>query len=235
VPPFVPPQLPSPVTDIAVTKVADKTNAVVGQQVTYTITVVNNGPSDAANVVLVDEIPPQETLVSISDTACSGTQVITCNFGTIPAGGSRMFTVTTLAATPGTATNTATVTTTTPETNTGNNRVQVSVPITGPFVPPALPCAVVNLQHETLVAGKTTTLVVTAKRGSAPAAGVRVSVEGPGIDMSKRTDSSGRARFEIAPSGVGVVHVQLAQRAGCASGSADVPVAGEFRPPRLTG
>jgi len=215
--------------------VADKANAVVGDRVTYTVTVVNNGPSDAANVIVVDELPPEETLVSISDSACGGTQVITCNFGTIPAGGSRMFTVVALAATPGTAINTATSTTTTPETNTGNNRVQVSVTVAGPFVPPAVRCAVVSLQHEALASGRTTTLTVTARRGAAPAPGLRVSLHGPGIDVSKLTDAAGRARFEITPTGVGVLRVTITQRAGCATEPAEVPVAGEFRPPRLTG
>jgi hypothetical protein len=144
-------------------------------------------------------------------------------------------TVVTLARSPGTAVNPATVTTTTPETTTANNRAQASVPITGPFVPPKTQCAAVSVQHGALVAGHQVTVDVTAKRNGDAASGVRVSLHGPGIDVTKATDSGGHARFVVAPKSVGVLRIQVAQSADCATPPQEIPIPGAFKPPRLTG
>lgn len=57
--------------DLAVTKTADATGTVYpGDQITYTIDVVNNGPSDATGVTVTDNLPA--TVAYVSDT-CGGT------------------------------------------------------------------------------------------------------------------------------------------------------------------
>jgi uncharacterized repeat protein (TIGR01451 family) len=237
-PPSTAPVVPPPgaaSTDIAVTKVSDRPSAIVGQQVTYTLTVVNNGPSDALDVVLVDTLPSQESFVSVSDAVCTGTTIITCNFGTIAAGASRSVTVVTLASSPGTATNTATVTTTTPETNTTNNQAQATVPITGPFKPPAARCAVLSLSHGTLVAGRRTSVGVVARVNGAPAGGVQVELSGPGIRLVTTTSASGRASFSVTPHGTGVLRVHVIQAQSCPQTVSELSVPGAFRPPKLTG
>ncbi len=43
--------------DLAITKTMSPATPVAGQQVTYTLTVKNNGPSDARKVVITDELP----------------------------------------------------------------------------------------------------------------------------------------------------------------------------------
>lgn len=161
--------------------------------------------------------------------------MITCNYGTLDAGASRTVTIVTLARSPGDATNPATVTTTTPETTAANNRAQVTVPISGPFVPPKTPCAVFTLDHGPLVAGREATVVVTARRNGIAASGVRVTVHGPGIDGTKITDSAGHARFVVRAQSVGLLRVQLVQRAGCPAVPQEIPIPGAFEPPRLTG
>ncbi|MFI5729684.1 hypothetical protein ACIA49_06135 [Kribbella sp. NPDC051587] len=50
--------------DLAITKTMAPANPVAGQQVTYTLTVKNNGPSDAQKVVITDELPRGLTKVS---------------------------------------------------------------------------------------------------------------------------------------------------------------------------
>ena len=48
----------SPTADISVTKVAAPDPVVAGQKVTWTATVANAGPSNAAGVVFTDPLPP---------------------------------------------------------------------------------------------------------------------------------------------------------------------------------
>ena len=67
-----------------------------GPRIKYTITVVNNGPSDALNVVGIDTLPLDGKKVPYvfdnGNGICAyvlATHKVTCNFGTIPAGQSR--------------------------------------------------------------------------------------------------------------------------------------------------
>lgn len=76
-----------PSTDLSITKTADSTSVRAGDEVTYTITARNNGPSDATAVVMTDPLPSGITFVSVTSTkgTCSGTTTVTCNLGTLTA------------------------------------------------------------------------------------------------------------------------------------------------------
>ena len=54
------------IADVAATKTGPS-NILPGGTITYTITVTNNGPSDATNVVIADQLPTGVTFVSASD------------------------------------------------------------------------------------------------------------------------------------------------------------------------
>ena len=107
--------------DVGVTIV---TNGVFSpQNVTYTISVTNNGPSTAHAVTLTDTLAPGLTLVSStpSQGSCAGTGPIVCSLGTMNSGSNATVTV---VATPGAAgsyPNTATVTATETDLNAANN------------------------------------------------------------------------------------------------------------------
>jgi hypothetical protein len=236
-PPTTTTPAPPPATDVSITKVPDRTSAVVGQRIVYVLDVVNNGAIPAVDVVVVDPLPPQESLVSVSDTACTGTTIISCSFGTLAPGDSRSVSIVTLARSPGTAENTATVTTTTPETTTSNNEAHASVPITAPFLPPpARPiCATVNVHHSTLLAGRPAVVDVVARRAGKPARGVRVEVRGMGVDIVRRTTVEGTVRVTLTPRAAGVLRVAVQQPAKCGTPIQEFAVPGAFRPPRLTG
>jgi uncharacterized repeat protein (TIGR01451 family) len=93
----------------------------------YQWTVTNSGPSDAANVVVRQELPMPKTAIYNSNNygcpAPTGTPpVLTCNLGTIPAGGSVTVQVNVLIrGNKGTITSTATVSSTTSDPTATNN------------------------------------------------------------------------------------------------------------------
>jgi uncharacterized repeat protein (TIGR01451 family) len=58
--------------DVGVTKTGSPSTVIIGNNETYTITVTNNGPSDAQNVQLTDAIPSSTTYVANSFTQVSG-------------------------------------------------------------------------------------------------------------------------------------------------------------------
>ncbi|MFF1633257.1 hypothetical protein [Leifsonia sp. NPDC058248] len=63
-------------TDVGVTKIVNDSTPLVGDDVTFTVTATNNGPSVATNVVVTDQVPnygPDSRLVYVSSTPSSGT------------------------------------------------------------------------------------------------------------------------------------------------------------------
>ncbi len=101
-----------------------------GQNVTYSITVRNIGPSDAQNVAWSDSIPAGTNFASVSQStgpafACSGTSSVTCTSSSLAAGASATFTLavqlSASASAGGPLCNTATVTSTTDDPDASNN------------------------------------------------------------------------------------------------------------------
>ena len=74
--------------DLAVTKLPDATTPSAGSQLTYTITVANNGPSDAVNAAFTDDLPlPPVAFVlpSQGDVTCGLTGLqVRCNVAIAP-------------------------------------------------------------------------------------------------------------------------------------------------------
>lgn len=77
--------------DLSITKVGSPDPVTAGSQLDYTITVTNNGPSTATNVVVSDTLPAGVVFLS-SSIPCSGSP-LTCNLGTLANGASTTFTV----------------------------------------------------------------------------------------------------------------------------------------------
>ncbi|HEX3583213.1 MAG TPA: DUF11 domain-containing protein [Thermoanaerobaculia bacterium] len=114
--------------DLAVTKTGPATPTAVGFDITYTITAVNNGPSDAFNVTLTDTMPANTTFASLSQTSgpsfnCTTGATVTCTIATFTNGASATFQLTVQNSAPGgtTVTNTATISSTTSDPNSANN------------------------------------------------------------------------------------------------------------------
>jgi uncharacterized repeat protein (TIGR01451 family) len=108
-------------TDLVVVKSAPP-SATVGQGMNYAITVTNNGPISATNVVLTDALPAGVSFVSdnTSQGTCSGSSTVTCNLGTLGNGASANVSIFVTATSTGTITNTASVTATEPDPTPGD-------------------------------------------------------------------------------------------------------------------
>jgi len=118
--------------DLEVTKTDSPDPVGLGENLTYTVVVTNNGPGNAQSVVLTDMIPANTTFVSNSGAAgwmcmnppVNGTGTITCTIPTLVDGAMATFTIVVkvnATACGATITNTATVSSATPEQNTMNN------------------------------------------------------------------------------------------------------------------
>ncbi|HVR37483.1 MAG TPA: hypothetical protein VMU84_00185 [Thermoanaerobaculia bacterium] len=128
----------TPSADLVVTKNGQGTvNA--GADITYTITLTNNGPSDASNVSLTDTLPAGTTFVSLMQTtgpalSCSTGATITCTAANFPVGTTATFTVVAhvnSALASGTViTNTATATSSTGDPNSGNESSSTNATVT---------------------------------------------------------------------------------------------------------
>jgi uncharacterized repeat protein (TIGR01451 family) len=124
----------TPSADVSVTKTDSPDPVIAGNNITYTITVTNNGPSDAQSLSLSDAVPANTTLVSVTTPAgwtrtdavpAGGTGTLTFTRPTQAASASSIFTVV-VNVTAGTAngttiTNTANVSSTTADATPGNN------------------------------------------------------------------------------------------------------------------
>ena len=126
--------------DLSITKSDSIDPATAGNSLTYTITVSNAGPSDAANIVVTDTLPSGVTFVLTSGCAEDINGAPTCSLGTIIAGNSKQYTVTVTvdASTTGTLTNSVSVSSDTTDPDTDNNTASENTTVASPniFDPP---------------------------------------------------------------------------------------------------
>ncbi len=163
----------TPQADVAVTKTGPA-KAIAGTNVVFTITVTNQGPSSATNVVLNDATPQGLTFVSNAGDCMS---LFPCSFGTLASGATRTVTATYFVppgyTTPDPIVNQATVSSTTPDPAPGNNTAQAAVSLNAPVA--ALAVTKSN-GVATVVAGTTTTYTITVQNtGPSAVPGVHVT------------------------------------------------------------
>ncbi len=117
-------------TDLSILKLDQPDPATPGTIMTYTLTVVNHGPSDAQDVVVTDALPAGLTFVGSSPANTTGPAPLTWNLGALAAGETTQITLWVMIAPDVTDpfTNTAVVGSSTPESNPANN---TSTTVTG--------------------------------------------------------------------------------------------------------
>ena len=121
----------TPTADLSITKTAPNL-VIVGNNLTYTLTVTNKGSSNATGVIVTDKLPSGVTFVLATPIgSCSqlvGT--VTCNQGNLAGGATDTIEIIVLPTTAGTLTNTANVKGNEPDPVTANNTSTVTTNLT---------------------------------------------------------------------------------------------------------
>lgn len=78
------------VADLGLTMAVSPSMIGKGDDATFTLTVTNDGPQSATNVVVTDDLPNEVTLAGVSTTqgSCTTADPVVCSIGTLAPGGS---------------------------------------------------------------------------------------------------------------------------------------------------
>jgi uncharacterized repeat protein (TIGR01451 family) len=231
-PPPPPPPPPAPKVDLQITKTGTPNPATLGNSVTWTMVVSNNGPNGATGVTVADPVPAGTTFVSVatSQGTCTGGALVSCQLGNLAVGQSVTITLVTTANTTGTLTNTATTVAKEAETNTANNTASASVVVKGKFVPPVTYCTAVAVSPKSLTVGRTNTLTLKVTQHGKAKSGVKIHVQGSTIRLTtKPSNGKGVVKQTVKPMKAGIVVFKPVAVSSCKTPR--VGVIGVFTPP----
>lgn len=186
--------------DLGVTKVDTPDPVTVGNNITYTITVANTGPSNAATVSLTDPLPAGTTFVSLNSPAawsCTAPPVgsggtVSCTNASVALGNAAFTLVVKvgLSVPPGTVlSNTATAASATPDPNPGNESATATTTVSD------LANIAVTMTASSLTpaVGTNVTFTITVNNiGPSPATGVQINdLLPPGLTFVSANPSVG--------------------------------------------
>ena len=121
----------SALADLTIAKVAQPTTLYSGNQVTYTLSVANAGPSTTSGVTVSDPLAPS-VYSNVNATSTQGTcdATVSCSLGVMPPFSTATITITATATADNTTLhNTATVSSPTPDSNSSNNTASANVTV----------------------------------------------------------------------------------------------------------
>lgn len=127
----------NPVADLALTATAIPEPVVAGELLTYTLVVLNNGPSDAAEVSVKDTLPADASFAGASPGCLEFMGTVTCKVGGLASGQSATLNVTVRPQSPGSITNEAQVSSGVRDPAAANDRATVQTTVTPAPLPTA--------------------------------------------------------------------------------------------------
>ncbi|MGA2032826.1 MAG: DUF11 domain-containing protein, partial [Thermoguttaceae bacterium] len=192
--------------DLAIVKTASASSVIAGKQLSYSLAISNNGPSNATGVTVHDPLPSGETFVSGNagqGTVTATGNVVSVNVGNLANGASTTTTILVNVASTavGTLTNTATVKGNETDPNLGNNTSTVNTTVEVPAPPqgnPDVDLAIVKTAQPNPVAigGTLTYSLVVRNNGPATATTVNVADTLPAwVTYSYATSTLGTASY----------------------------------------
>ncbi|MCW2980935.1 MAG: conserved repeat domain protein, partial [Solirubrobacterales bacterium] len=124
-------------SDLAIVKTASPETANAGEDIDYSLEVINNGPSDATGIVVTDPLPEHTKLEGALEAGCTeAARIITCELAELKAAAGENthvfhFTVEVEPGTKGIITNIAKVEGDQPDENLANNESEAETPLEG--------------------------------------------------------------------------------------------------------
>ena len=155
---------------------ASPTPAIVGETLTYTLTVANLGPSNAPSVVVSDTIPAGTSFVSATPsqgTASFAAGVVTANLGTLSNGASATIAIAVTPNSAGSKVNSATVSAASADLDLSNNSATTIVTVNNPVADLAV--SATAAPEPAFVSSNVTFSIVITNRGPNHADSVRVT------------------------------------------------------------
>ena len=188
-----------PGADLALGMIAQPSPVILGQNLTYTISVTNNGPSSATSVFVIHQLPSSVLFRSASSSQGTCSQsggIVSCNLGSLAPEGTATVTVVVSPGATGTISSTASVTAAQPDPNQSNNSATVLTQVDPASADLAVGLAAVP---NPVVIGSTLTYTVSVvNNGPSDASGVTVTNALPaGVAVLSATVSQG----SITPGG----------------------------------
>jgi uncharacterized repeat protein (TIGR01451 family) len=123
-----------PIADLSISKTDSPDPVIVGQTLTYSLAVTNNGPNDATGVTVTDPLPAGAAFVSASEACAENAGTVTCSIGALANGASVPLTITVTApATVGPISNTVSVAGSQGDSNSANNSATATTHVIFPF------------------------------------------------------------------------------------------------------
>ena len=208
-----------PLANLSITASAAPVPAVVGEPLTYTLTIANSGPSNATVVVLTNVLPAGATFVSAlssQGTATNSAGLVTANLGSLNSGSSATVTITVTPTSAGSKSNVASVTGDVTDPEPGNNSVTTVVTANNPVADLAISASATP--STVFVSSNVTFQIVVTNRGPNHADSVRVTNRlAASMNFVSATNSQGACSF----SG-GVVTCDFGSLAANASATATI-------------
>lgn len=207
-------------TDLAITKTDSPDPVSVGQGLTYTLNIVNNGPCQASDIIVTDSLPAGVTLVSAtpSQGSCTGAGTVTCGLGSLAVGTNAAVVIVVNPTAAGTIKNSATVSSVDydkyPSNNTASN---IPTTVNPPPVNPVADLSISKSDYpDPVIVGDSLLYTITVtNNGPDGATGVIVSdTLPPGVNLSSAVPGQGSC------SGSGTVTCSL----GAISSGSSVPI-----------